>query len=367
MIKISEKNKRFFEVDGKITYLFNSGMNGVPGTAKLSEMIAEGVNTFYIQVPFLKGSRLCPWVGRAGMEKNFGGWNEPAFKKLQDESRKLNGRNCFLLIVIDGSPLRRHHWEGHLWNKKNGGPVSSKEDRVPAFFKYGIPKQKEFLEKLLVDELPESKYDNILVALNWEIFNGWLDAKDWAADLINYCHKLNKRRPFGVGTFYNDHLAYLNSKLKRPAFGIAEGADIFWLIKKTGGKPPGRWPWVECGFHCHPDAFYGQNTKKICSRFEKGMETDNMKGVVENVCHMARIGINPSLPFEHWQARTGHIVKDCGKNMNYDYRKFSGMLGNFAKKFNSFMDRKVDVSRIPDKAMSRKIGNFKYRVMKKLQ
>lgn len=365
MIKVSKTNKRFFEVDGKITYLFNSGMNGVPGDAKLSEMIRKGVNTFYIQVPFLKGSKLCPWLGRKGIEKNFGGWNEAAFKKLQDESRRLSKRDCFLLIVIDGSPLRRHKWEDHLWNKKNGGPVPSDKNGVPAFYKYGVSKQKDFLKKLLVEELPESKYQNILVALNWEVFNGWSSAKDWTVDLINYCHKLTKYRPFGIGTFYYDHLAYLNSKIGRPAFGIAEGADIFWLLNKSKG--PKKWPWVECGFHCHPDAFWGQKPAKICARFEKGMEMENMKGVVKNICHMAKIGVNPSFPFEHWQARTGHITKDCGRDLNYDYAKFSDMLGEFAEKFNAFMERRVKVGSIPSFLTSRKIRRFRNKCMQRLQ
>jgi hypothetical protein len=364
-IKVSEKNPRFFDMDGRVGPLFGSGMDGVPRDPLLSRMIAAGVNTFRMQVSFLKGSPLCPWKGTDTWDNNFGGWNDAAFRKLRYEANRLLGKGCYLLLVIESSPARRHLWEDHLWRQRNGGYVSNPYSRVPSLFNYGQDVFLKFLRKLLVYEMPESEFPNVLVALNWEIFNGWQEGgASWAKEMIRFCHGVNRNRPFGVGTYKHEQLLELNKAVRRPAFGIAEGADTFWLVNKSR-KPKG-WPWVGCGYHCHPDAFYGQDEERICSRFRKGKEIENFLGAVGNIGYAVTSGISPSFPFEHWQRKTGHITKSCGKDFRYDYEMFNELLHLFTKPFSRFLEEEVDFLKVPGFWINRKIRKRGKKILRRI-
>lgn len=366
-LKISKENKRFFHYNGEIIMLNQPGFQGVPNDWQ--RYVNAGFNTFRLHTSLvIKKKKKNPFIYKPGTthETKWGGWNQQYLNDVQDIADKALSRGYILHFVTFSSPERRedNEWHDHLWNEGNGGFIPPNENGVRGFYKTGNDLQKEILKKIFLDTLPESKYGNILISLNWEIGNGFMQGgREWAIKMIDYLQSFSPTRPYGIGSHMKQQLKQVGHGIKGFPTGIAEGKDYFTRIKQ-GGKPR-KYPLIGCGFHPQDSGHWiGNDPDRKCELFESGQEILNLIGLIKNVCYMVKKGGNPSGLFGHYWKRSPHI-KECDSR-DYDFKWFKNEALKFNKAFMDFLKDEVDLLKITSRKTTKQINRFERKYLSNL-
>lgn len=418
-LQINPRNKRYFLYEGKPIYLIGAGDQYSDGIyKKLNEDTDSGVNSYRkMVVPTIPSgsSNNSPYKyvdpKKNGVDDNWGGFDDDGFwKNLQTIAKKLEKKNIMMFLIVFSTCMRRKGvWGNHLWNQDNGGPISNdvlknsggNDPAVTAFYTIGdidkylfkpgdIDKvdenpgynngwkweyksqyrQEQLLAKVM-KELPEEKYPNIGIVLQWEIFSGWSSAADWAVHMVDFLKQIRGEdsRPVGLGTHYDKQIQCAIDKQKKnakdPVFGLLEAYNVSCGVDGLQLKPP--YPIIYEGFHVRKEGYYtNSNTLERYECFEAGKEEQNI--IDSETCMLAAVqnGLNCSLPFPSYWYQQGNYVKnlkeqciddcekkeekqkdDCEKEVDkintkgYDIGEVSDALIKFTKCLRSELDNKV--------------------------
>lgn len=325
MLKISERNPREFEFKGKPILLVSSGFKEVPAGNLLDKLTDAGVNQFRFPVIPTKGSTHKYQRGDT-ISRNWGGWNEKFWDSLTSTAKSLQKRDAFLFVGVFSTCKRKiisingekdgtgRFWD-HLWYSENGGPFP--DDGVKKFYDFSyresIDAQKLLLKKICT-ELPESKYPNVGLFIEWETFVAFKHSKNWLIKMIKYIKPLWGDRPIGIGSDRKEHLEEISKEVGIRIFGILEGVNVKYDTEDREWSPPDKNGLVYEGFHPDRKGYYSRGKPlRKCPLFLPGNEKNIIVQAAENMVAGVKMGMGSvSLPFEQYTKKlTSRVKKDC--------------------------------------------------------
>lgn len=356
-LKINLQNPRYFRYRNRPIYLIASGLTEIPTDSNFrSQLQANGINQYRTAIcptrlvnPQSNGPYNCSALN---IDRNWGGWNSAFWGSLRATALDLKNRDTMLFLVIFSTCIRRQtpdeneRWNIHLWNERNGGPIASTRNGVTAFYemgdrnnflfnpgdigsvdnspgynvRWGREKKSQYRQEQLLakvmKELPEYAYPNIGIVLQWEIFSGWQDAKDWACHMVRFLKTLRReKRPIGLGTHEPAQINYVinnSGNFGDPVFGLMEAVNIKHEIEQEGFRVPDNFPIIYEGYHVRREGYYFSSTEDRCGCYAAGIEAENIRDAKETMLTAITKGMNCSLPFPSYWHSFGNYVRALG-------------------------------------------------------